>query len=50
VSLDQEKEREVDALWAPEIERRCADLDAGRTTTSDWEEVRRRIEKEIFKR
>jgi putative addiction module component (TIGR02574 family) len=49
-SLDREKEEEVDAAWAAEIERRCADLDAGRTTTSSWEEVRRRIEKEIFGR
>jgi putative addiction module component (TIGR02574 family) len=49
-SPDREKEEKVDAAWAAEIERRCADLDAGRTTTSDWEDVRRRIEKEIFGR
>ncbi len=49
-SLDHEKDDEVDAAWAAEIERRCADLDAGRTTTSDWEDVRRRIEQEIFGR
>lgn len=49
-SLDRDKEAEVDAAWAAEIERRCADLDANRTTTSNWEDVRRRIEKEIFGR
>lgn len=49
-SLDRDKEAEVDAAWAAEIERRCAELDAGRTTTSNWEDVRRRIEKEIFGR
>ncbi len=49
-SLDRDKEDEVDAAWAAEIERRCAELDAGRTTTSNWEDVRRRIEKEIFGR
>jgi len=49
-SLDREKEEEVDAAWAAEIERRCADLDAGRTSASSWEDVRRRIEKEIFGR
>ncbi len=49
-SLDPEKEDDVDAAWAAEIEKRCADLDAGRTTTLDWEDVRRRIEREIFGR
>jgi len=49
-SLDHESEDDVDAAWATEIERRCSDRDAGRTTGSDWEDVRQRIEREIFGR
>jgi len=49
-SLDHANEENVDIAWAAEIERRCADRDAGRTTGSDWEDVRQRIEREIFGR
>jgi putative addiction module component (TIGR02574 family) len=49
-SLDGEAESDVDAAWAVEIERRCAALDSGETVTSDWEDVRRRIERDIFGR
>lgn len=51
-SLDSEAEAdaEVDAAWAAEIERRCAALDSGEAVTSDWADVRRRIESEIFGR
>jgi len=49
-SLDGEREDEVDEAWAAEIERRCADRDSGRTVGSDWEQVRQRIEREIFNR
>ena len=35
---------EVREAWAAEIERRCAELDAGTATTEEWEDVRRRIE------
>ena len=49
-SLDAEADSEVDAAWAAEIERRCAALDAGEAVTSDWSEVRERIEREIFGR
>ena len=49
-SLDAEADSEVDAAWAAEIERRCAALDAGESVTSDWSEVRERIEREIFGR
>lgn len=38
---------DVQAAWAAEIERRCADLDAGRTRTIAWKTVRRRIETAI---
>jgi putative addiction module component (TIGR02574 family) len=49
-SLDGNPDDDVDATWAQEIERRCAAVDAGEAVTSDWEEVRSRIEREIFRR
>lgn len=49
-SLDAEADADVDAAWAAEIERRCAALDSGEAVTSDWNDVRRRIEGEIFGR
>jgi putative addiction module component (TIGR02574 family) len=49
-SLDRANEENVDLAWAAEIERRCGDRDAGRTIASDWEDVRQRIEREIFSR
>jgi putative addiction module component (TIGR02574 family) len=47
-SLDKGADAGVDEAWAAEIERRCAALDAGEAVTSDWEEVRRRIETQLF--
>ena len=49
-SLDPEAQRAVDDAWAEEIERRCAAVDAGTLATSDWKDVRARIEREIFGR
>jgi len=49
-SLDEEAQSDVDAAWAAEIERRCAAVDAGEVRTSDWKDVRARIEREIFGR
>jgi putative addiction module component (TIGR02574 family) len=49
-SLEPEADADVDAAWAAEIERRCAALDSGEAVTSDWADVRRRIESEIFGR
>lgn len=49
-SLDGEPDAGIDSAWAEEIERRCAAVDAGDAVTSDWEAVRRRIEREIFDR
>ena len=49
-SLEAQRDDEVDAGWAAEIERRCAALDSGEAVTSDWSEVRRKIESEIFGR
>jgi putative addiction module component (TIGR02574 family) len=49
-SLDPEAQRKVDEAWAAEIERRCAAVDAGTLGTSDWKDVRARIERDIFGR
>ena len=49
-SLDLEAQDDVDAAWAAEIDRRCAAVDAGTLTTSDWKDVRARIEREMFGR
>jgi putative addiction module component (TIGR02574 family) len=42
-SLEGEPEREVEAAWAAEIERRVAELDAGVVKAIPWEEVRQRL-------
>jgi len=34
---------EIEQAWAAEIERRCADVDAGRAILRDWDEVRDEI-------
>jgi putative addiction module component (TIGR02574 family) len=49
-SLDEEAQNDVDTAWAAEIERRCAAVDAGTLATSDWKDVRARIERELFGR
>jgi len=49
-SLDGAPDADVDAAWAKEIERRCAAVDSGDAVTSDWETVRSRIERDIFRR
>jgi putative addiction module component (TIGR02574 family) len=49
-SLDPAPDTHVDAAWTQEIDRRCAAVDAGEAVTSDWEDVRSRIEREIFRR
>jgi putative addiction module component (TIGR02574 family) len=49
-SLDENAQRDIDAEWIAEIERRCAAVDAGTLATSDWKDVRARIEREIFGR
>jgi putative addiction module component (TIGR02574 family) len=49
-SLDQEVDPDAEEAWVTEIERRCAALDAGETVPADWDDVRRRIEKELLSR
>jgi putative addiction module component (TIGR02574 family) len=40
----------IHEAWIAEIERRAAAIDSGEAVTSDWEDLRRRIEREIFGR
>jgi putative addiction module component (TIGR02574 family) len=49
-SLDEVEQDDVDEAWAREIERRCAALDSGDAVTSDWNEFRAHIERDILKR
>jgi putative addiction module component (TIGR02574 family) len=49
-SLDSGNDPVIDDAWAEEIERRCAASDAGTIVTSDWNDVRQRIERDIFAR
>ena len=49
-SLDDDDRESVDAAWAQEIDRRCDALDKGEAVTSDWNEFRARIERDIFHR
>ncbi|MCI0355411.1 MAG: addiction module protein [Acidobacteria bacterium] len=49
-SLDGPSDPDAEAAWLAEIERRVADLDAGRTKLEPWEDVKRRIEKTILGR
>jgi putative addiction module component (TIGR02574 family) len=52
-SLDESADTspaEIEAAWAAEIERRCAALDSGETTTTAWAEVQQKIEAEILPR
>jgi len=47
---DDRPETDIDDAWAREIERRCAGVDAGEAVLFDWDDVRQRIEREIFAR
>jgi putative addiction module component (TIGR02574 family) len=49
-SLDPAAQDEIDESWALEIERRCAAVDAGTLETSAWEDVRARLERDVFGR
>ena len=46
-SLDGPAGPDVEVAWAAEIERRVAKVLSGESRGSPWEEVRRRIEREI---
>jgi putative addiction module component (TIGR02574 family) len=46
-SLDGPADADAETAWAIEIERRVAAIEAGTVTLEPWDEVKRRIEKEI---
>ena len=47
-SLDGEPEEDVEAAWAAEIQRRIERIEAGAEKFIPWDDVKRRIEKEIL--
>jgi putative addiction module component (TIGR02574 family) len=49
-SLDGEPEEDVEAAWAEEVERRMDEIESGAVKLVPWEDVKRRVEKEILKR
>ena len=49
-SLEEVPDADVDEAWALELERRSRAVDSGEVVTSDWNVLRRRIERDIFGR
>ena len=49
-SLDGPEDPHADAAWNAEIERRVAAIEAGTVRLERWEDVKRRIDKEILGR
>jgi putative addiction module component (TIGR02574 family) len=49
-SLDGPADLDAESAWDAEIERRIAAIEAGTISLEPWEQVRRRIEKDILGR
>lgn len=49
-SLDGPDDPDAEVAWAAEIERRVAEIEAGTVKLEDWEDVKRRIERDILGR
>jgi putative addiction module component (TIGR02574 family) len=49
-SLDGPEDPDAEAAWALEIERRVADIEAGRVELEPWDHVKRRLERDILGR
>ena len=49
-SLDGPADPDADQAWADEIRRRIASIESGAAKLEPWDEVKRRIEKEILGR
>ncbi len=49
-SLDGPSDPDAEAAWQAEIQRRVADLKAGKVKLEPWDQVKRRIEKGILGR
>ena len=49
-SLDGPADADAESVWAAEIERRVAAIEAGTAPLESWDDVRRRIERDAFGR
>ncbi len=49
-SLDGPADPDAAAAWDAEIDRRIAAIEAGRVALEPWDDVRRRIERDILRR
>jgi hypothetical protein len=49
-SLDGPADPDAEAQWAAEVERRVASIEAGTAVLESWEEVRRRIKRDVLDR
>lgn len=49
-SLDGPADPHAGSEWAEEIERRVASIEAGTTVLEPWDEVKRRIERDVLGR
>ena len=49
-SLDGPTDTDAESLWAAEIERRVAAIEAGTAQLESWDDVRRRIERDVLGR
>ena len=49
-SLDGPADADAEAAWDAEIERRIADIESGAVRLEPWEDVKRRIERDILGR
>ena len=49
-SLDGPTDPVAEAQWVVEIERRVASIEAGTATLESWDDVRRRIERDLLGR
>ncbi len=49
-SLDGPADADAEATWAVEIERRVAAIEAGTAKLEPWEDVKRRVKKQILGR
>ena len=49
-SLDGPADADAEALWAAEIERRVAAIEAGTAPLESWDDVRSRIDRDVLGR
>ena len=49
-SLDGPPDPDAEAAWEAEIQRRVAAIEAGTVTLEPWDDVKRRIERELRRR